>query len=79
VQRTFAHADVIYRQSDYRNRNGGGARSPAAAGLTGIPAVHAGDSVWWHCGMIHSVAPVANQQGWENVMYIPAGLDEAER
>jgi hypothetical protein len=22
--------------------------------------------------MIHSVAPVANQQGWGNVMYIPA-------
>jgi len=40
--------------------------------LTGIPDVHAGDSVWWHCDMIHSVAPVADQQGWGNVMYIPA-------
>jgi len=28
--------------------------------------------VWWHCDMIHSVAPVAQQQGWGNVMYIPA-------
>ncbi|HEY5362076.1 MAG TPA: YbiU family protein [Streptosporangiaceae bacterium] len=40
--------------------------------LTGIPDIRAGDSVWWHCDMIHSVAPVQNQQGWGNVMYIPA-------
>ena len=33
---------------------------------------NAGDSVWWHCDIIHSVAPVENQQGWGNVMYIPA-------
>src|SRR5689334_12356089 len=38
----------------------------------GIPDVKAGDSVWWHCDMIHSVAPVQNQRGWGNVMYIPA-------
>jgi hypothetical protein len=41
-------------------------------GLSGIPDVGAGDSVWWHCDMIHSVAPVRNQRGWGNVMYIPA-------
>jgi hypothetical protein len=40
--------------------------------LSGIPDVQAGDSVWWHCDMIHSVAPVTGQQGWGNVMYIPA-------
>ncbi|MEU2926773.1 DUF1479 domain-containing protein [Streptomyces sp. NPDC007251] len=40
--------------------------------LTGIPDVRAGDSVWWHCDMIHSVAPVTDQKGWGNVMYIPA-------
>jgi hypothetical protein len=40
--------------------------------LTGIPDVKAGDSVWWHCDMIHSVAPVTDQKGWGNVMYIPA-------
>jgi hypothetical protein len=40
--------------------------------LVGIPDVQAGDSVWWHCDMIHSVAPVEDQQGWGNVMYIPA-------
>ncbi len=40
--------------------------------LVGIPDVHAGDSVWWHCDMIHSVAPVTDQRGWGNVMYIPA-------
>ena len=40
--------------------------------LSGIPDVQAGDSAWWHCDLIHSVAPVENQQGWGNVMYIPA-------
>ena len=40
--------------------------------VTGVPDVRAGDSAWWHCDMIHSVAPVHNQQGWGNVMYIPA-------
>jgi hypothetical protein len=40
--------------------------------VSGIPDVKAGDSVWWHCDMIHSVAPVEDQQGWGNVMYIPA-------
>jgi hypothetical protein len=40
--------------------------------ISAIPDVKAGDSVWWHCDMIHSVAPVTNQQGWGNVMYIPA-------
>ena len=40
--------------------------------LAGIPDVKAGDSVWWHCDMIHSVAPIENQRGWGNVMYIPA-------
>jgi hypothetical protein len=40
--------------------------------LTGIPDVRAGDTVWWHCDLIHSVAPVESQQGWGNVMYIPA-------
>jgi hypothetical protein len=40
--------------------------------VSGIPDVQAGDSVWWHCDMVHSVAPVTNQHGWGNVMYIPA-------
>jgi len=46
--------------------------SPLMEALSGIPDVRAGDSVWWHCDMIHSVAPVESQQGWGNVMYIPA-------
>ena len=46
--------------------------APLLRALTGIPDVRAGDSVWWHCDMIHSVAPVTSQQGWGNVMYIPA-------
>ncbi|MBD2821051.1 DUF1479 domain-containing protein [Xenorhabdus sp. 42] len=40
--------------------------------LFSIPSLQAGDSVWWHCDLIHSVASVKNQQGWGNVMYIPA-------
>ena len=40
--------------------------------FSGIPDVVPGDTVWWHCDMIHSVAPVTDQQGWGNVMYIPA-------
>jgi hypothetical protein len=40
--------------------------------LSGIPDVEAGDTVWWHCDLIHAVAPVVDQQGWGNVMYIPA-------
>ena len=41
-------------------------------GKTTIPDVEAGDSVWWHCDLIHGVDPVDDQQGWGNVMYIPA-------
>ncbi len=40
--------------------------------LSPIPDVEPGDTVWWHCDMIHSVAPVTDQQGWGNVLYIPA-------
>lgn len=40
--------------------------------LVPIPDVVPGDTVWWHCDMIHAVAPVEDQQGWGNVMYIPA-------
>ena len=40
--------------------------------FAGIPDIRAGDSVWWHCDVIHGVAPVEDQQGWGNVMYIPA-------
>jgi hypothetical protein len=39
---------------------------------SGIPDVQAGDTVWWHCDVTHGVAPVEDQQGWGNVMYIPA-------
>jgi Protein of unknown function (DUF1479) len=42
------------------------------AASSGIPDVRAGDTVWWHSDMIHSVEPVTDQVGWGNVMYIPA-------
>src|SRR5699024_8087341 len=41
-------------------------------GLSSIPPLQAGDSVWWHCDLIHAVAGVEDQQGWSNVMYVPA-------
>ena len=49
--------------------------------LAGIPDVRAGDSAWWHCDMLHGVAPVRDQKGWGNVMYIPAApwCDRNER
>ncbi|WP_222706785.1 DUF1479 domain-containing protein [Lacisediminihabitans profunda] len=40
--------------------------------VSGIPDVQPGDSVWWHSDLIHSVAPVTDQEGWGNVIYIPA-------
>jgi len=40
--------------------------------VSGIPDVGPGDSVWWHSDLIHSVAPVQDQKGWGNVIYIPA-------
>jgi len=40
--------------------------------MSPIPDVGPGDTVWWHGDAVHSVAPVTDQQGWGNVMYIPA-------
>jgi hypothetical protein len=42
------------------------------AGLTAIPAVEPGDTVWWHGDLIHAVGGVRDQLGWGNVMYIPS-------
>ncbi|MGI9597563.1 MAG: YbiU family protein, partial [Acidimicrobiales bacterium] len=41
-------------------------------GLSPVPDLEPGDSVWWHADLIHSVAPVTNQEGWASLMYIPA-------
>ncbi|MFC0543681.1 DUF1479 domain-containing protein [Kutzneria chonburiensis] len=46
--------------------------APLLPALTPIPAVEPGDTVWWHCDVIHSVADVSDQERWGNVMYIPA-------
>lgn len=40
--------------------------------LSPIPSIEPGDSVWWHCDVAHAVAPVKDQDGWGNVMYVPA-------
>jgi hypothetical protein len=46
--------------------------APLLPALAGIPDVRAGDSAWWHGDLLHGVAPVRDQKGWGNVMYIPA-------
>jgi Protein of unknown function (DUF1479) len=55
--------------------------APLMPALAGIPDVRAGDSAWWHSDLLHAVAPVQDQKGWGNVMYIPAApwCDRNER
>jgi hypothetical protein len=40
--------------------------------LSPIPAVEPGDTVWWHCDVIHCVADDTTRERWGNVMYIPS-------
>lgn len=40
--------------------------------LSPIPAVEPGDTVWWHCDLIHAVGDDTTQERWGNVMYIPS-------
>jgi len=40
--------------------------------LSPIPVVEPGDSVWWHCDVIHCVADDSTRERWGNVMYIPS-------
>ena len=44
-------------------------------GMSPVPDVEPGDTVWWHPDAVHSVQAVTDQQGWGNVMYIPAAPD----
>ena len=46
--------------------------APLLPALTPIPVMLPGDSVWWHCDLIHSVGDVAGMRRWGNVMYIGA-------
>jgi hypothetical protein len=40
--------------------------------LSPIPAVEPGDTVWWHCDVVHCVADDTTTERWGNVMYIPS-------
>lgn len=40
--------------------------------LSPVTAVEPGDSVWWHCDLIHCVADDTTEERWGNVMYIPS-------
>lgn len=45
-----------------------------------IPTVLPGDTVWWHCDLIHSVADGSGPERWGNIMYIAsAPLCESNR
>ena len=38
-----------------------------------IPDVAPGDTVWWHCDLVHAVAPITDQQGWDHLRSTPPG------
>jgi hypothetical protein len=40
--------------------------------LCPLPPVEPGDTVWWHCDVIHCVADDTARERWGNVMYIPS-------
>ena len=46
--------------------------APLLDGLVSIPAVAPGDTVWWHCDLVHGVEPVHDGTAESNVLYIPA-------
>jgi hypothetical protein len=41
-------------------------------GLTTIPTVYPGDTVWWHADIIHAVESANQSENWANVIYIGA-------
>lgn len=41
-------------------------------GLTTIPTVYPGDTVWWHADIIHAVENANQSENWANVIYIGA-------
>lgn len=41
-------------------------------GMTTIPTVYPGDTVWWHNDIIHSVESANTSENWANVIYIGA-------
>jgi hypothetical protein len=51
---------------------GGRWHSVLLPALSPIPAIEPGDSVWWHCDLIHAVADDTTEERWGNVMYIPS-------
>ncbi len=49
--------------------------APLLNGLVSIPAVGPGDTVWWHCDLVHAVEPLHNGTAESNVFYIAAAPD----
>merc|ERR1711962_1325647 len=43
--------------------------------MVSIPEVNPGDSVWWHCDLIHSVEEIHQGKKTNAVLYIPVGPD----
>ncbi|MFP4906193.1 YbiU family protein, partial [Paraburkholderia sp. BR14261] len=46
--------------------------APLIDALISIPQMQPGDTVFWHCDVIHSVEDEHRGTGYSNVMYIPA-------
>lgn len=46
--------------------------SPLLKALSSIPVMEPGDTVFWHCDVVHAVENEHRGTGYSNVMYIPA-------
>jgi hypothetical protein len=46
--------------------------SPLIKALSSIPLVEPGDTIFWHCDVIHAVENEHRGSGYSNVMYIPS-------
>ncbi|MGA7401843.1 MAG: DUF1479 domain-containing protein [Candidatus Sulfotelmatobacter sp.] len=46
--------------------------SPLIKALSSIPVMESGDTIFWHCDVIHAVENEHRGTGYSNVMYIPS-------
>src|SRR5208337_4110611 len=46
--------------------------SPLIKALSSIPVMEPGDTIFWHCDVIHAVENEHRGTGYSNVMYIPS-------
>jgi hypothetical protein len=46
--------------------------SPLVQALSSIPLMEPGDTIFWHCDVVHAVENEHRGTGYSNVMYIPS-------